>query len=168
MAAVLNFRSKFLQGCTIASEFVGHNNPRRAKRLEEFAKKPSSGPSITPRLDEDVQHVTATINGTPQPILLPVNRKNDFVQVPFIRRRWSIPTDHPGILRSEFSNPGTDSLVADHNAARGEQILNIAQTHGKSVIGPHSIGNNLSRETMAFESTRLLGFCHAPTYRLVR
>lgn len=72
MAAVLQPRRKPFQGCTIASEFICHHNPRRAKRLEEFAKKSSSGQSISPRLDEDVQHVTATINGTPQPILLRV------------------------------------------------------------------------------------------------
>jgi hypothetical protein len=62
--------------------------------LEEFAKKPSCGLFVTLRLDQDVQYIAFAAYSTPQPILLPFNWKDNFVQVPFVRRTRAIPADH--------------------------------------------------------------------------
>lgn len=168
MAAVLYSRSEAFQGGPVALEFVRDNNSWSAKRLEEIAEESNGGPVIAPRLDEDVQYIAFAINSAPQPILLPINWKDDFVQVPFVRHTGSIPADHLSILRSKFRDPGADGFVADHNTACGEQVLDITQTQGKPVKSPDSVSDDFRRKTMARKGSRLLGFGHAPTYRLLR
>jgi len=79
VAAVLYSRCEVFEGGPVASEFVRDNNSRLAKRLKELAKKPSCGLFVTLRLDQDVQDIAFAVNSTPQPILLPVNWKDNFV-----------------------------------------------------------------------------------------
>jgi hypothetical protein len=149
MTAMLYSRSKLLQGGAIASEFIGDDHPRLTKCLESFAEEPNGGPLIEPRLHEDVQHIVFAVDSAPQPILLTIYPKDDFVQVPFVRHFRSISADRLGILQPAFRNPSADGLVADHNTACGQQILNIAQTHGKSMIGLDGVCDNLRWETVA-------------------
>lgn len=98
MVAVLYSRSKAFQGGSVAPEFVLDDNSWLTKRPEQFAEEPICSLFIAPRLNEDVQHVAIAINSAPQPILLPVHWKDNFVQVPFIRHFGAVSADHPSIL----------------------------------------------------------------------
>jgi hypothetical protein len=63
-----------------------------AKRREELAKKPSCGLFVTLRLDQDVQYIAFAVYSTPQPILLPVDWKDNFVQIVERQPSWPVPT----------------------------------------------------------------------------
>jgi len=82
-------------------------------------------------LDEDVQHFASAINHSPQPIFFATYWKDVFFQQPFVRHFWAISADHIGISKPELRNPSADGLVAANNATRGQQVLDIAQIHGK-------------------------------------
>ena len=85
MAAMLYSRGKLLQGGPVAFEFIGDDHPWLTKGIEQFTEEPNGGPFIAPGLHEDVQHIAFAVDGAPQPILLTIYRKDDFVQVPFVR-----------------------------------------------------------------------------------
>lgn len=68
----------------------------------------------------------------------------------------------------EFRNPTADGLVDDDNSACRHQVFDLEKAQREPEICPDGVGDNFSRETMAFEGTRLLGFYHARKYQCVR
>ena len=57
----------------VASQLVGNDPPWfRTLATQEFSKESLCRALITPRLNQDVDHVTVLIHGTPQILLLPV------------------------------------------------------------------------------------------------
>ena len=52
--------------------------------LQELAKEALRRATVTPGLDEDVDHITVLINRTPEILPLAVDRDEDFVQEPRI------------------------------------------------------------------------------------
>jgi hypothetical protein len=53
-------------------------------------KNRMGGPFIVLRLHEDVQHIAFAVDSSPQPTLLTIHQKDDFVQVPLVRHFKSI------------------------------------------------------------------------------
>jgi hypothetical protein len=47
-------------------------------------KEADCSESITPRLDEDVDHGTMLVDGSPEIMLHAVDLEKDFIQVPFV------------------------------------------------------------------------------------
>ncbi|PUB17325.1 hypothetical protein DFP92_102337 [Yoonia sediminilitoris] len=71
--------------------------------------------------------------------------------------RRPIPPDGRGKLCTKFINALPDRFLARDDAARRKLILDIAQAHGKPKTGPDRIGNDIRRETVAFEGAGMFG-----------
>jgi hypothetical protein len=79
--------------------------------------------------------------------------------MPFVGGGWPISADLRGNLRAEAAAPDADRLVADDDATLGEQIFNIAQAEGETMIEPDGVRDDASRKTMAFqEGSNGVGF----------
>jgi len=87
VSAMLYARGEFRLGRRIGSELVGHQHPRQTPSLEELAHEQLRGRGVAPRLHEDVQDVPVRVDGPPQPMLRAVDLNDDFIEMPFIRRR---------------------------------------------------------------------------------
>ena len=56
----------------------------------------------------------------------------------------------PGVLGTELDAPRTDRLIANQDAARGQQILYVTSAHVEPVIEPNGVLNDLRRESVTF------------------
>jgi hypothetical protein len=72
--------------------------------------------------------------------------------MPFVHGLWTRRPDTLRNLGSEFSDPCPDRLVTHHDASLGEQVLNVAQTKRKAMVSPNRVGNDGTREAMAFQA----------------
>ena len=71
------------------------------------------GTPITPRLDEDVDHIAVLVDGTPEMLTLALDVDEELVQVPRIAQSPFSPLQRPGILGAELPAPVADGLVGD-------------------------------------------------------
>lgn len=62
--------------------------------------------------------------------------------------------------------PVPDGFPADHHAAFSQQILDIRRAERKTMIRPDCIGDDLARETVAFQALHRGWYIH--TYRLTK
>jgi hypothetical protein len=73
-----------------------------------------------------------TVYGTPQVVALAPDRHEDLVQVPHVTQlTLSIP-EPPSVLGSELPTPLPHGLVADHAAPLGQELLDIAESSGRT------------------------------------
>ncbi len=74
------------------------------------------------------------------------------VRMPFVARRRAIPPDAVGKGRARSVDPVSNAFPTDRDAAPGEQVLRIGSARGKPMTGPNSTGDDLARETKAFQA----------------
>jgi len=73
---------------------------------------------VASALDQDVEHNTGLIHGSPKPVLLAGDLENDLIQMPFIARARQPTTDLIGEVLAELARPLPHGLVADDDTAR--------------------------------------------------
>ena len=74
---------------------------------------------------------------------------HDLVEVPFISRARQPAADLVGERLAELQRPLLYRLVADHDAARGQQFVHHAQAQGKAEVEPDGVADDLGREPVA-------------------
>src|SRR5439155_20097222 len=63
---MLHRRQDLGLSCGVASQLVGDNHPWDVlKHLQQFAEELLRSPLVTPRLDEDVEHIAVLVDGPP-------------------------------------------------------------------------------------------------------
>src|SRR6266849_4150948 len=63
---MLHRRQDLGLGCGVAAQLVGDNHPGDVlKHLQQFAEELLRSPLVTPRLDEDVEHLAVLVDGPP-------------------------------------------------------------------------------------------------------
>src|SRR4030095_7980975 len=75
-----------LDGWHITRQLVGENAPRPAaiRRIEHTMQEALCGVLVTSTLNQDVQHGSILVDGTPQPVPMLVDRESHFVQIPLV------------------------------------------------------------------------------------
>ncbi len=69
--------------CAIAPQFVGHEQHRLCPlALQELTEEALCGTAITPRLDEEVDHIAVLVDGTPEILPLALDRNEELLVVP--------------------------------------------------------------------------------------
>jgi hypothetical protein len=66
------------------------------------------------------------------------------VQMPFVTQACTAPTQSCGVARAELRAPGPHSLVRDHHATLGQQLLDVAQAQTEADVQPHRMADDLS------------------------
>jgi hypothetical protein len=67
MVAMFHSREQLALGCSIALEFIGDDTPRHVRQAcEQLAKDLLCGLLVPPTLDQDIQHISVLIDGTPE------------------------------------------------------------------------------------------------------
>jgi len=116
----------------VAAEFVGHHDARLTPSAHQLAEKPPGSSGIPPFLTQNVQHITAVIDGAPKRVRLTVDGNDHLFDMPLMAFRRSITTDLRGHLRPETIDPCSDRLAAYRHTAFSEQILNVPQGSGST------------------------------------
>ena len=123
-------------GSRVASQLVG-NHPRwfRTLAAQKSSKEALCGVLITMRLDQDVDHVTVLVHGTPQVLLLAVDSNEDLVQIPVVAEPSFSSLQFPGIVRTELLAPAPDGLIRQDDSPLGEKILYISEAQAEPMVG---------------------------------
>jgi hypothetical protein len=135
----------------VAGELVGDHHPRLRPVLtvEHTMQETFGGYLIASVLDQDVQHDAVLVNGSPQPVASAAYLERHLVQMPLVAGSRSAPTQPPRIRGAELGAPLADGLVANADATLGEQILNVTETEVETKVQPHSVSDDLRRETVS-------------------
>src|SRR5690348_14504219 len=94
------------------------------------------------------------MDGAPQIVLLTDNFEKDLIQVPCITGLRPPPLERIGVALPEFTAPFADGLIADNDAPRGENLLNLPIAQGEAEVARHCVGDNLGREPMTLVGGR--------------
>lgn len=123
--------------------------------LEQLAHQSQGRTLVSPALQEG-------IGGAPEPIFLTLDGDHHFIKLPPIGKvAPRAPAELVGEFEAELRSPFRDGLERDLTAAFGKQIFDITKAERKPVVKPDRMGDDLGRETVAFEvSRRDSGHCN--------
>jgi len=135
---------------SVASQLVGHDHSRYiSKTLQQSPKETFGGPSIPPWLNEDVEHDTVLIHGTPQIMLYALDANEHLVHIPLIPRLWPAAAQAVGETLTEFLAPAPHCLVGHDHTTFGQNQLNVPETQAEHVVQPDGMADDLGREAVA-------------------
>ncbi len=96
----------------IASQLVCDKPSRHATLpLQQFAEEAFEGFPITATLDENIDHFTILINGTPEILALASDRDEDLVQVPRVAEATLPTLQATSVFRPELVAPKSDGFI---------------------------------------------------------
>ena len=138
--------------CRVAAQLVDDQTARRAAlTFQQFPKETLSRSSITPGLDEDVDHVTVLVHGPPEIPPSTLNLHEQLVEIPGVTQA---PTPFPQplrILRTKGATPLPNRLIGDRDPALREEVLGISETQAEPVIQPHSVADDVRWKSVSCE-----------------
>ncbi len=140
----------------VASQLVGDEPTGHATLpLQQLAEEALGGSPITARLDENVDHVTILINGTPKILTPTLDRDEDLVQVPSITEATLPTLQASRVLRTKLEAPKPDRLVRNCDAAVRQQILNVPEAHTESMIQPYGVADDFCWNSISMVARRV-------------
>jgi hypothetical protein len=96
----------------VASQLIGHDNPRRIlQALQESAKEALGGFGIPPLLHENVEYDTILIHCAPEVVLHPFDADEHLVHVPLVPRSWPAAAQTVGEALAELLAPAPHRLI---------------------------------------------------------
>ena len=148
--AMLDTRHDDPRRCAVAAQLVGDHHTRNPPLpLHQLAQQALRGLRVPPALDEDVQHHAMLIDRPPEPVCLAADRDHHLVEVPLVAGCGLTPADLGGIRAAEFPTPSPDRLMADHDAALSQHLLDHPQAQREAEVQPYGLGNDRRGIAMA-------------------
>jgi len=89
--------------------------------------------------------VAVLVDRTPEIVLLAADADEHLVEVLFVARLGPSSLQLVGELPTKAQAPLADALVADHDAAGGQDRLDVTQAQAEAVIQLHSVLDHLGR-----------------------
>jgi hypothetical protein len=145
----------------IATKFVRYELPRYlALMFQRLTKESFSGSSVSTLGNQNINHISILVNGTPKIVALTTDRDKHFINVPNVPEPSLFPAQRSSIGRSKFETLMTNRFVGDRNAALGQQIFDITEAECESMVKPHSVTDDFRWKAVA----SIVGF-HEPNCR---
>ena len=131
---------------TLTHELVGDHDPRRIPMpLQQLAKKPFGRLRISPRLHQNIQHITILIYRPPQVVLIPVDSDEHLIKMPGIPATPCLSPDPLGIFRPESKAPLPNRFVGDLDAPAPQDLFDVSEAQRKPVVKPNSSSTVLKK-----------------------
>src|SRR5262249_21305927 len=116
--------------------------------LEQLTKELLRRLLVAATLYQDVEHVIVLIHGTPQIMALPVDRRKDLVEVPFVPWLGASTPQLIGVGLPELQTPLADGLVCHLDTACKHYLFDVAIAQGEAVIEPDAMADDLAGEAV--------------------
>ena len=127
-------------GLCVTAQLVGDDDSRRVSlALEQFAEELLGGLPVAARLHQNVQHFTVLVNGSPQVLLLAMNRQVDFVQMPAIPWPCRSCPQPLGVGRAKFLCPVAHRLVGKHHTSHYHHFFDIPVAQCETKVQPYAV-----------------------------
>ena len=118
-------------------------------RARRQAKEPRGGVAIPTRLAQDVDDLAILVDSPPEVQALAADRHEKFVQMPRIADGPRPTSESSRVGRTERLAPLADGLVRHRDAALGEEVFDVAEAEGESVLEPDRVADDRGREPVA-------------------
>ena len=97
----------------IALQFVRNDHTRRVLQfLKQLAKKSFGGLFVPSALNQDVKHVSISIDRSPERVLLTTNGENHLIQMPFVSTAWTAVAQFIGVDLPKLQTPLSNRFIA--------------------------------------------------------
>ena len=107
--------------------------------LQQLSHQFQRGLLVSPALNQDIQHLSLAVDGTPQIHALAIDGDKHFVEMPSPIRAGARPSKLVCISQTEIHRPALDALIGNVYVALGEHIFDIAKAEGKPEIQPDGV-----------------------------
>jgi hypothetical protein len=150
--ALVDTRHDFLFGSSVAGQFVGNDNSRDVlEAFEQCAEELFRGLRGSRRLcDPHIEHNAMLVNGPPQLVLFASDFQEHLIQMPCVSRPAAMALQLIGVGLTKFQAPLPNRFVGQHNAALCQELFDLTETEREANRQPHTVTNNLRRETEPF------------------
>jgi len=139
-------RDEFAVSDTVAPQLVGDQSPGLTSlTFQQLAEEAFGRTPITTWLDEDVDHVTVLVHGSPQILLAAPESDEHLVQISGVTLAAAPEPQPPGVVEPERPAPLPDRLIRDGDPALDQQILDIPKADTESVVEPDCVTNDFAR-----------------------
>jgi hypothetical protein len=99
-------------------------------------------------LDQDIEDVPVLINGSPQIVILALDRQKHLIHVPLIAGPRTATTELISILLAELVAPFADGSIRENHAALKKQFFDIPEAQAETKVEPDGVADNCDRETV--------------------
>lgn len=147
----------------IAVQFVCNDDPWLAELRDQPRHEALGSFGISTRLHENIKRIAVGIDRPLEPVLHPIDRDHNLVQMPFVIWSGTIPPDAGSKMRAKPVDPETDRFTAHYHATLGKQILDIRSAQRTPMARPDSVGDNLAWKTKALQARHGRQKFHAST-----
>src|SRR5262250_3744534 len=111
----------------IAFEFIGDDHAWHVEQaFEELAEELLGRALIASALHENVEYVVVLIDSAPQVMPLTTDCQEDLVQIPFVARLRTPPSQPIGVVLPKLATPLANGFVGHRDAAFEQELFHIA------------------------------------------
>jgi len=110
---------------------------------------------VTPSLNQNIEHITVLINGTPEVLSSTLDRDEDFVEMPRVAQATLAPLEGPGAVGIELESPQTNGFVGNCDSALLEEVLDVPKAHAEAVVEPDGVADDLAWKSISPVAERL-------------
>lgn len=115
----------------VAPQFVCYDDPWFAELCDQPCHETPGSFGIPTRLYENIKRVAVGIDCPPEPVLHPVDRDHNLVQMPLVIWAGAVPADAGGKMSPKAIDPEPDRFAAHDHATLGKQILDISRAQSR-------------------------------------
>jgi hypothetical protein len=149
-------------GGAVALELIRDDDTRDVLApLQQLPEESLRGFLVSPALHENIEDMAVLIHGPPEVVPLATDREEDLVQVPFIARPGTPPSELIGVLLAELPAPFADGLIRDDHSTFEEELFDIAVTEAEPEVEPDPMADDLPGETVVLVAVRYGSSIHA-------
>lgn len=100
------------------------------------------------------------VDRAPQPLHPALYADDNFIKMPFVSWRRSIPPNLGRKLVPETTNPITDRFVRHRDAALGQEIFHVAKAQSKPMVGPNRVSDGAPWKSEALDPGKIAEVQH--------
>src|SRR5215510_3060058 len=135
----------------IAFEFIGDDHAWDVEHaFEELAEELLGRVLIASALHENVEDVVVLIDGPPQVMPLTIDCQEDLVQMPFVARLRTPPSQPLGVVLPKLPTPFADGFVGHRDATFEQELFHIAVAQSEAIVEPDSVADDFSWKAVVF------------------
>ena len=125
---MLNTRQDLAFGSTVGTKFIRQDHSGHvAQPLQQLAKEALGCFRVAAALDQNVKHVPVLVDSLPEVVQFAADADEHLVQEPLVTGLRPASLEGLGLGSSEAQAPLTDGLVADHDASRSQDQLDLSK-----------------------------------------
>ncbi len=136
LTGAMNNGRKDLPMCSrITPKLVGDQLPGCLSLMfQHLTKEAFSGSTISTLGDQNIDHVSILIDGSPKIAALTLDGDEEFIDVPDVAESSLFSPQSSGIGRSEFPTPVSDRFIGDKDSSLCKQIFYVSKAQGEPMV----------------------------------